>query len=151
MTPMFTFMEKVKIMNIWQFNQTSSAIIRPQTSTELRPEMIFARLRENSHGFWHAYNTLIIMFTLALLADCFSTIYFMSHLGVSAELHPMVRFVSIIFGPVAGPVLGALGKFAVCVYIAIYCKKFAGRIFLGLAIVYILAAWYNIWGIYLII
>ena len=108
------------------------------------------RLKINARGFWHAYHILICIFTIALLADCLSTVYFMSHLGVSAEIHPVVRLASVIFGPVAGPVVGSLWKWAVCLYLTIYCRKFAYSIFVTTSVVYIFAAWYNIWGIYLL-
>jgi hypothetical protein len=109
------------------------------------------RLKANARGFWHTYRMAIFVFTLALIADGLSTIYFMSYLGVSAETHPVVRGASILFGPVAGPILGSLWKWGACLYIAVYCRKFAYSIFLSASIVYIFAAWYNIWGIYLLV
>ncbi|MGA2679391.1 MAG: hypothetical protein ABSF37_08855 [Sedimentisphaerales bacterium] len=109
------------------------------------------RLKLNCRGFWHTYRMAIFIFTLALIADGLSTVYFMSYLGVSAEIHPVVRFASVAFGPVAGPVVGSLWKWAACLYLAIYCRKFAYSIFLTTSIVYIFAAWYNIWGIYLLV
>lgn len=108
------------------------------------------RLKLNYHGFWRTYHLVIFIFTLALIADGLSTIYFMSYLGISAELHPIVRGVSIAFGPVVGPMIGSLWKWAVCLYLAVYCRKFAYSIFVTTSIVYIFAAWYNIWGIYLL-
>ena len=109
------------------------------------------RLKLNCRGFWHTYRVAILVFTLALIADGLSTVYFMSYLGVSAEIHPVVRFTSVIFGPVAGPMVGALWKWAVCLYLAIYCRKFAYSIFLTTSVVFIFAAWYYIWGIYLLV
>ena len=109
------------------------------------------RLRLNYNGFWHTYHTAIIIFTLALIADGLSTVYFMSYLGVSAELHPVVRLASILLGPVAGPAIGSLWKWVVCLYLAIYCREFAYSILITTSIVYVLAAWYNIWSIYLLV
>jgi hypothetical protein len=109
------------------------------------------RLKVSARGFWHTYHTAIVVFTLALIADGLSTIYFMSYLGVSAEVHPVVRGASIAFGPVAGPMIGSLWKWAACLYLAVYCRKFAYSIFVTTSIVYIFAAWYNIWGIYLFV
>ena len=109
------------------------------------------RLKLNCRGFWHTYRIAISIFTLALIADGLSTVYFMSYLGVSAEIHPVVRFASVVFGPVAGPMVAALWKWAACLYVAIYCRKFAYSIFLTTSVVYIFAAWYNIWGIYLLV
>jgi hypothetical protein len=107
------------------------------------------RLKLNYRGFWHTYHTAIFIFTLALIADGLSTIYFMSYLGVSAEVHPLVRGASIAFGPVVGPMMGSLWKWTACLYLAVYCRKFAYLIFMITSVVYIFAAWYNIWGIYL--
>ena len=109
---------------------------------------VFYRLKVNSQGFWHKYRVAISVFTLALLADALSTVYFMRYLGASAEIHPVVRFAYVIFGPVAGPMLGSLWKWVGCLYLAIYCRRFAFLLFIAASIVYVLAAWYNIWGIY---
>jgi hypothetical protein len=137
-------------MNEWQFNRTSPNVIEPQGMTAASSLVsVMARLRENFQGFWRSYHAAIIIFTLALLADGLSTIHFITRLGVSAEFHPLVRLASAAFGPVAGPMMGALGKWLICLQLAIYCRKFASYILLGIAIVYMLAAWYNIWGIYL--
>jgi hypothetical protein len=139
-------------MHLGQANKISFNILAcEQMTTELGLLPIGYRLKLNCRGFWHTYRIAILIFTLALIADGLSTVYFMSYLGVSAEIHPVVRFASVIFGPVAGPMVGALWKWAVCLYLAIYCRKFAYSIFLSTSIVYIFAAWYNIWGVYLLV
>jgi hypothetical protein len=119
-----------------------------QINSQLGLLPIGNRLKANARGFWHTYSTAIFIFTLALIADGLSTIYFMSYLGVSAEMHPVVRGASVLFGPVAGPMIGSLWKWVACLYVAIYCRKFAYSIFFTTSIVYIFAALYNIWGIY---
>ena len=122
-----------------------------QITTEAGLLPIGYRLKLNCRGFWHTYRMAILVFTLALLADGLSTVYFVSYFGVSAEIHPVVRFASVVFGPVAGPIVGSLWKWAACLYLAIYCRKFAYSIFLTTSVVYIFAAWYNIWGVYLFV
>jgi hypothetical protein len=72
---------KTIVSNLFGCEQTSSA-------AELIP--IGNRIKINSRGFWHTYHIAISVFTLALLADCLSIVYFMSFLGVSAEIHPIV-------------------------------------------------------------
>lgn len=109
---------------------------------------VLYRLKVNSQGFWLKYRVAISLFTLALLADGLSTVYFMTYLGTSAEMHPVVRFASITFGPIAGPIIGSLWKWVTCLYLAIYCRRLAFPLFLIPAIVYVLAAWYNISCIY---
>jgi hypothetical protein len=128
-----------------------SILASEQLASEAGLAPVVNRLKLNCRGFWHTYRIAITIFTLALIADGLSTVYFMSYLGVSAEMHPVVRLASIAFGPVAGPVVGSLWKWAACLYVAIYCRKFAYSIFLTTSVVYIFAAWYNIWGIYLLV
>lgn len=109
---------------------------------------VLYRLKVNSQGFWHKYWVAISVFTLALFADGLSTVYFMTYFGASAEMHPVVRIASGAFGPIAGPMVGSLWKWVTCLYLAIYCRRLALPLFFVASVVYVLAAWYNIWSIY---
>jgi hypothetical protein len=112
---------------------------------------IVVRFRVNHRGYWERYRPLIALFTLALLCDALSTVHFMRQLGVTAELHPVVRWASVAFGPVLGPLLGAAGKALACVFVTLCCRRYALGIFLAASVIYLWAAWYNLWGIYLFV
>jgi hypothetical protein len=109
------------------------------------------RFRENSRGYWVHYRPVILLFTLALLCDAVSTVHFMRELGATAELHPAVRWASMAFGPVLGPLIGAAGKALASVFVTICCRRYALGIFMAASLIYLFAAWYNIWGIYLFV
>jgi hypothetical protein len=109
------------------------------------------RFRENSRGYWTTHGSMMAIFLVALLCDTVSTIRFMQELGVGAEWHPAVRLASAMFGPVAGPLIGALGKAIACICVTIYCRRYAGGIFLAATLIYLFAAWYNAWGMYLLV
>ncbi len=94
----------------------------------------------------HEYRLLLVLALAASLADMASTIYFMRHTGPHAELHPTVRFVSLLFGPILGPVLGKAVQFLVLVAITVFLRRWALFIFLPVIILYGWAAWYNVWG-----
>ncbi len=109
-------------------------------------KQIWQRFTMNQDGFWRQWKVFIAIFIVALLADAASTVYFMRHEGVDAELHPMVNLVSRWFGPVVGPLIGATGK-AICgVIVAIYWRQIAGIIFGLVSLISFWAAWFNLWG-----
>jgi hypothetical protein len=108
--------------------------------------MVVERFVYNYKGFWGRYWLFALIFFVALLCDGFSTIYFMLGAGPESELHPAVKIVSYLFGPVVGPLVGVLCKGFFGVLVAIYLRRFAGYIFLVVAILSFWAAWYNVWG-----
>jgi len=107
---------------------------------------IRARFRENWQGYVHEYRILLVLALAASLADMASTIYFMQHTGPQAELHPTVRFVSSLLGPVLGPVLGKAVQFSVLIALTVFLRRWAVFIFVPVIILYGWAAWYNVWG-----
>jgi hypothetical protein len=109
---------------------------------------VVERIHRNAQGFLIENRWALTFFVTALLADAASTTHFMLDLGISAELHPLVRAASAAFGPFAGPMIGAAGKAMVCMTVAAYLRPVAVRILLGLAGLYLFAAWYDVWGIY---
>ncbi len=119
----------------------------PAKADSLEDHPILNRFHQNSLGYWHDYRWYIYLFVLAGFLDALSTIYFMTRLGVHAEFHPVVRTISHYFGPVMGPLLGALLKSIACLTVTVYLRKLAKVIFLTASSLYIWAAWYNIWGI----
>jgi len=52
-----------------------------------------------------------------------------------------------MFGPVAGPLIGVAAKLAAAMVVAIYCRRFAGHVFVAATMISLWAAWYNVWGI----
>ena len=72
--------------------------------------------------------------------------HFMLKEGPDAEMHLAIRFVSKVLGPIAGPLIGAIGKTVAGVLVGIFCRRFAAYIFVTASIISLWAAWYNIWG-----
>ena len=102
--------------------------------------------RGNYGGFWKDYRWFIVVFIVSLFCDAGSTMHFMLREGPDAEMHLGIRFVSRIFGPIAGPLIGAIGKAVAGVLVGIFCRRFAGYIFVTASIISFWAAWYNMWG-----
>jgi len=102
--------------------------------------------RENKHGFFREYRWFIVVFVFALFCDAASTTHFMLRDGAEAEIHPVIRQISRLLGPVAGPVLGAIGKTAAGIIVCILVRRFAAYLFVTASIISFWAAWYNIWG-----
>ena len=102
------------------------------------------RLRKNSQGFWQVHQALIVLFIISLVTDGASTVYFMLRTGPQAELHPAIYVVSIMLGPIAGPVVSVIVKAIAGICLGVYCRRFAVYIFLAAIIISFLAAWYNV-------
>jgi hypothetical protein len=67
--------------------------------------------------------------------------------GAEFEIHVAVKFVSRLFGSIAGPLIGGIAKILAGIMVAIYCRKFALYLFVVASIISLWAAWYNIWGV----
>jgi hypothetical protein len=107
---------------------------------------IIQRLRDNSRGFWRKYYLVIMIFLAAVLCDALSTIHFMRKWGPEAEIHLAIRWMSMWFGNILGPLIGALGKAIAGLLVAVYLRRFAIYILLAVSIISFWAAWYNVWG-----
>ena len=110
---------------------------------------IVTRLNENWVGYVHQYRVFLVLVVLASLADMASTIHFMLYAGPQAEFHPTVRFVSLLFGPVLGPMLGKTIQVIVIITLTVFLRRWAIFIFIPVIILYTWAAWYNVWGYHL--
>jgi hypothetical protein len=110
---------------------------------------ISTRLHENWVGYVREYRILLILVLLASLADMASTIHFMLSMGPQTELHPTVRIVSLLFGPVLGPMLGKSIQVIVIITLTVFLRRWAIFIFVPVIIMYTWAAWYNVWGYHL--
>ena len=73
---------------------------------------IIERFRLNCRGYLRRYRIFIVLLILSGLADMLSTIHFMLVGGAEDEGHPAIRLISIVLGPVLGPVVGKLGQLA---------------------------------------
>lgn len=123
-------------------------------SLEPRPRLrTFADLREfftdNAAGFFAAHRMVLIILVVAAMADLATTIRFMLADGVHQEVHPVIRAVSVLFGPIMGPTIGKLGQVVGVLIIGILFRRHARIIIATVAFLYAWAAWYNIWGVHL--
>lgn len=107
---------------------------------------IVERFRENYRGFWRGLVWVVGIYFVALLCDGLSTIWFMVRIGAEGELHPVVKLVSQILGPVAGPLVAVLGKGAAGIIVAVWFRRWAAIILVAVAAISFWAAWYNVWG-----
>jgi hypothetical protein len=98
------------------------------------------------NGYFKNCGLLIIAFALATLADMYSTISFMLLDGIDVELHPVIRYISLLLGPIWGPVVGKLCQFIGVIIVTLYLKRWARYILIITTVVYSWAAWYNLWG-----
>ena len=110
---------------------------------------IIERFRLNWKDYIYDYRFYLIPTFISALADAASTVYFMCQTGPEAEGHPAIRLISYLLGPVLGPVIGKLCQFTAVIALTVYLRRQARYIFIALIILYIWAAWYNIWGCYL--
>jgi len=108
--------------------------------------LLIETFRENRRDFFKHYCIFIIIFVLALFCDAASTIHFMLRDGPDVEIHPLIRFVSRLLGPVAGPIIGALTKTVGGIAVCIILRRFAAHILVAASIISFWAAWYNLWG-----
>lgn len=110
---------------------------------------VLDRFHGNSLGFVQSHRWFLLFFCVALLCDAASTTYYMLrwNLGPENDLHPMIRFYATHFGPVYGPFIGAYAKAFAAIVLAIYLRPWAQYILSVPAVIYLFAAWYNIWGL----
>lgn len=85
--------------------------------------------------------------TAAAALDFLSTWRFMSEGSPEDELHPVIRLVSMTFGPVLGPLIGKLGQLAAVLFLTVLFRPIARVIFVPVTVIYLYAAWYNTWGV----
>lgn len=109
-------------------------------------EDILGQFRVNWEGYVRQYRVFLILTVVAASADAASTMYFMCRTGPDAEGHPAIRLISIVFGPVLGPVISKLCQLSVIVILTVYLRRWAIYVFVAVIILYAWATWYNIWG-----
>ena len=107
---------------------------------------ISTRARANSTGYFTDCRWFLLAFSVAAMLDLITTMRFMLADGTENELHPAIRFVSWLLGPIAGPLLGKLCQFIAAMGVTIYFRRYAKGILLLAAFLYFWAACYNVWG-----
>ena len=104
------------------------------------------RFRRNSAGYFREFRLFLAITFVAALLDVLSRIHFMKLEGPDQEVHPAVRIVSNVFGPVAGPVVGKLCQLGAIILVTIWLRPQAKYIFLVVVVLYCWSAWFNVWG-----
>ena len=98
-------------------------------------------------GLLVRYRQLLLFYALALFFDTVSTIHFMNRGGIHLEIHPLVRWGALIYGPIAGPFLFAfLFKFLSGLLVLFYVRRLAPCILRLAAAVSTIAGILNFWG-----
>jgi len=105
------------------------------------------RLPVNFSARWKKYRWILIIYFFALICDAISTIYFMAIDGPKAETHLVIRYVSLVLGRIAGPVVGAIIKALGGLLVVAFCGRYAIYILLTAIFMSLWAAWYNVWGV----
>lgn len=130
-------------MTRWPIAPIASGL-RSRDNHAMTPADVARRFACHREGFFAAHRWLIALFACALVADAASTIRFMSAEAVDHEVHLAVRWVSYAFGPIAGPIVGALAKAAAGLTVAIYLRRWARHILIVASILSLWAAWFNV-------
>ncbi len=102
------------------------------------------RLQANWDGYLTRYWVFLVLLALAAIADMLSTVFFMIIDGPEAEGHPVIRLLSIVLGPVSGPIIGKCGQFAAAIVLTVFLRRWAIYIFITAIMLYAWAAVYNI-------
>lgn len=91
-----------------------------------------------------AFAILFVLFIIALFFDAFATSLFMLHNGWQFEIHPIVRWGAAAWGPIYGPVFGAVIKILGGLFLAFLHRRASCYVLLLTAVISILAGFYNI-------
>ncbi len=95
--------------------------------------------------FFEKYTFWKITVLLALLFDTISTIFFMTKGGIDLEIHPMVRYSALVWGPIIGTFLSAFVYKAVVGFLleAVYLKQHAVYMYAVMICTSTAAGFYN--------
>ena len=105
---------------------------------------VIRRIQTNWRGYISAYSVFLLLVVLAATADALSTVYFMLVRGPQEEVHPVIRWISMELGPVAGPLVGKLIQIVALIAVTVYLRRWAVYLFVSAIIMYTWAAWYNV-------
>lgn len=100
--------------------------------------------RQSAYELLVQYRGVLAVYMAALLFDTVSTIHFMVREGIYLELHPLVRYSSYVYGPVAGPFLFAfLFKLLAGLLLLFTLKHYAHYLLKAAIVTSLLAGTYN--------
>jgi hypothetical protein len=108
-----------------------------------------SRFRRNYPGYVREFLPYLCLSVLAAFLDLVTTWRFMHAGSVYDEFHPVIRSVSILAGPLLGPLIGKLGQLLALLFVTIVFREAARIIFIPVILIYLYAAWYNTWGVHL--
>ena len=101
------------------------------------------RFQVNWNGYLAQYWIFLLLLAVAAIADMLSTVFFMVIEGPEAERHPLIRLISMVLGPMTGPVVGKLFQFATVIVVTVFLRRWALYILVAVIILYAWAAAYN--------
>src|SRR6266851_5705028 len=104
-------------------------------------DFYLTRLRRNYRGYFQKFYLYILLAAAAAFVDSLSTWNFMVNGSVYDELHPVIRFVSIMVGPVLGPLIGKICQLLALVFLTIVFRPAARIIFIPVILIYLYGAW----------
>lgn len=102
-------------------------------------------LKLTQTGRPHAFaQKTIIVFSVAVLADLFSTVWFFHAQGIDFEFHPAIRLFGYAYGRTIGPIAGKLIQAAGILYVSVLLNE-RGNVLISLvSAAYLIAAIYNV-------
>ena len=103
-------------------------------------------MADNWPNYVPEFRMLLIAVFIASLADMVSTISVMQVFGPQVELHPLIRTMSLEWGPVLGPVVGKAWQLLALILVTLLLRPQARLILVPVAISYTAAAYYNLWA-----
>jgi hypothetical protein len=104
------------------------------------------RFTRNGRTYWRDCRVYLLVLCLAALADGASTVWFMNLEGVETEWNPIVRFAALALGPLYGVIAGKVFQIFAGIVVTLYWRRWAPHVFLAASVLYVWAAWYNVWG-----
>jgi hypothetical protein len=97
---------------------------------------VLTRFKQNFQGFCGEHAWYIILLLAAAFLDCLSTISFMLVIGPEREIHPLIRELALMLGPISGPMVGKFLQVSVGMLAVVYLRKQASYIMVLTAIMY---------------
>ena len=109
-------------------------------------EHLSTRWNANRPGYFSAFGPYLALAFVAAAADFWSTYSVMASEGAECELHPAIRLVSYLLGPFVGPLIGKLAQCSALIVVTVLWRPYARVIFIPVTVLYLYAAWFNLWG-----
>ena len=108
-------------------------------------KLIGRQFRQNWPDFWVDFRFSLYCLLIAAALDVISTHHFMSLGGPQIELHPYIRFLSIHFGIIWGPIIGKLSQLLFGLPVIIYLRRYAAWLIWSATLLYLSAFCFNIY------